>query len=52
MPHPRSVLFNAYWATWTALFLAPLVVFAASGSPARPLRSCSIRSRRALAKST
>jgi 1-acyl-sn-glycerol-3-phosphate acyltransferase len=39
VPHPRSLLFNAYWAAWTALFLAPLAVFAASGSPARPIRA-------------
>jgi 1-acyl-sn-glycerol-3-phosphate acyltransferase len=39
LPHPRSVLFNVYWAAWTSLFLAPLVVFAASGSPARPIRA-------------
>ncbi|WP_375457120.1 lysophospholipid acyltransferase family protein [uncultured Methylobacterium sp.] len=35
----RSILFNAYWAAWTALFLAPLAVLAASGSPVRPIRA-------------
>ena len=39
MPRIRSVLFNAYWAAWTALFLAPLAVLAASGSPVRPIRA-------------
>lgn len=35
----RSVLFNIYWAAWTALFLAPLVVLAVAGSPVRPIRA-------------
>ncbi|MDQ0520968.1 lysophospholipid acyltransferase family protein [Methylobacterium gregans] len=39
MPSLRSVCFNAYWAAWTALFLAPLLAFAASGAPARPIRA-------------
>ncbi|GJE57990.1 lysophospholipid acyltransferase family protein [Methylobacterium trifolii] len=39
LPHPRSVLFNLYWGAWTALFVAPLVVLAASGAPARPIRA-------------
>jgi 1-acyl-sn-glycerol-3-phosphate acyltransferase len=34
----RSLLFAAYWAAWTALFLAPLAVFALAGAPARPVR--------------
>ena len=27
MAHARSLLFAAYWAAWTTLFLAPLAVF-------------------------
>jgi len=35
----RSTLFNLYWAGWTALFLGPLVVLAALGSPTGPIRA-------------
>ncbi|AIQ92048.1 acyl-phosphate glycerol 3-phosphate acyltransferase [Methylobacterium sp. XJLW] len=38
MAHARSLLFAAYWAAWTTLFLAPLAVFLLSGSPERPIR--------------
>lgn len=37
--HFRSVLFNVYWAAWTALFVAPLVVLALCGCPERPIRA-------------
>ena len=37
--HPFRALFNAYWAAWTALFLAPLAILAAAGSPVRPIRA-------------
>lgn len=33
------MLFNLYWAAWTALFVAPLVVLALCGCPARPIRA-------------
>ena len=39
LPSLRSACFNAYWAAWTALFLLPLLAFAASGAPARPIRA-------------
>ncbi|NEU12501.1 1-acyl-sn-glycerol-3-phosphate acyltransferase [Methylobacterium sp. BTF04] len=39
MSRIRSALFNLYWAGWTALFLVPLVVLAALGSPAKPIRA-------------
>ena len=39
MSRIRSTLFNLYSAGWTALFLAPLVVLAALGSPAKPIRA-------------
>ncbi|GJE55278.1 MULTISPECIES: lysophospholipid acyltransferase family protein [Methylobacterium] len=39
MSRTRSVLFNLYWAGWTGLFAFPLVVLAALGSPARPIRA-------------
>lgn len=39
MSRLRSVLFNLYWAAWTALFLVPLVVLAAGGSPTGPIRA-------------
>ncbi|MBX9934171.1 MAG: 1-acyl-sn-glycerol-3-phosphate acyltransferase [Methylobacterium sp.] len=39
MPRLLSVLFNLYWAAWTALFLAPLVVLAIAGAPERPIRA-------------
>ena len=39
MTFVRSATFNAYWAVWTALFLAPLAVLAALGAPARPIRA-------------
>ena len=39
MSHARSLLFTVYWAAWTALFLAPLVIFALAGAPARPIRA-------------
>jgi 1-acyl-sn-glycerol-3-phosphate acyltransferase len=35
----RSVLFNLYWAGWTGLFVAPLVVLACVGSPPAPIRA-------------
>ncbi|MHB2210372.1 lysophospholipid acyltransferase family protein [Methylobacterium sp. CM6257] len=38
MVHARSLLFAAYWAAWTTLFLAPLAIFLLSGSPERPIR--------------
>ena len=38
MVHARSLLFAAYWAAWTALFLVPLAVFALAGAPQRPIR--------------
>jgi 1-acyl-sn-glycerol-3-phosphate acyltransferase len=37
--HARSLLFVAYWTAWTALFVAPLVVLALAGAPARPVRT-------------
>ncbi|MHC2106737.1 MULTISPECIES: lysophospholipid acyltransferase family protein [unclassified Methylobacterium] len=37
--HARSLLFVAYWTVWTALFVAPLVVLALAGAPARPVRT-------------
>lgn len=39
MSRLRSVLFNLYWAIWTALFLVPLVVLAIAGAPERPIRA-------------
>lgn len=41
MAQPRSYLFAAYWAAWTALFLVPLVVLAVAGAPVRPIRAAS-----------
>ncbi|SDN86591.1 1-acyl-sn-glycerol-3-phosphate acyltransferase [Methylobacterium phyllostachyos] len=38
MAQARSLLFAAYWAAWTTLFLLPLVIFLLSGSPQRPIR--------------
>jgi 1-acyl-sn-glycerol-3-phosphate acyltransferase len=35
----RFVLFASYWMGWTALFLAPLAVFALAGAPTRPIRA-------------
>lgn len=35
----RSALFNLYWAAWTGCFAFPLVVLAAFGSPAAPIRA-------------
>jgi 1-acyl-sn-glycerol-3-phosphate acyltransferase len=35
----RSVLFNLYWAAWTGLFIAPLLVLAFMGSPPAPIRA-------------
>jgi 1-acyl-sn-glycerol-3-phosphate acyltransferase len=39
VPRIRSVLFNLYWAAWTGLFIAPLLVLAFMGSPPAPIRS-------------
>ncbi|MDO9429542.1 MAG: lysophospholipid acyltransferase family protein [Methylobacterium sp.] len=39
MSRIRSTLFNLYWAGWTALFVVPLVVLAALGAPAKPIRA-------------
>jgi 1-acyl-sn-glycerol-3-phosphate acyltransferase len=35
----RFFLFASYWMGWTALFLAPLVVFALTGASTRPIRA-------------
>jgi len=35
----RFFLFASYWMGWTALFLAPLIVFALIGKPTRPIRA-------------
>lgn len=39
MARIRSVLFNLYWAVWTGLFVAPLLVLAFLGSPPAPIRA-------------
>ncbi len=39
MARVRFFLFASYWMGWTALFLAPLAVFALAGSPTRPIRA-------------
>lgn len=39
MSRTLSTVFNLYWAAWTALFVVPLVVLAACGSPAAPIRA-------------
>ncbi len=39
MARVRFFLFASYWMGWTALFLAPLAVFALAGAPTRPIRA-------------
>lgn len=39
MARVRFFLFASYWIGWTALFLAPLALFALIGAPTRPIRA-------------